>query len=381
LKGRFVELGSIAEFINGAAFKPSDWTDKGKRIIRIQNLTDPTKPFNRTRREVIDKLHVQPGDLLVSWSASLGVFEWHGADTALLNQHIFRVVHDSARIDKRYLRYGLERALLEMKRHLHGATMQHVNRGEFLATRLYLPPLPEQRRIAQILDKTNTLRTKRRAATVHLTTLVQSVFLDMFGDPINNEQNWQTCSLKDVAVRITDGTHKTPVYQESGIEFLSAKDLKDGGIAWGTGKFISKEAHLELMKRCNPEIGDILLAKSGSLGSVAIVDRPHDFSLFESLCLIKHDRSRIDSRFLIALLRTPTMLRHLLRQNKGVAIKHLHLVDVRNLRIPVPPLNRQQEFALRAEATDKLRMACRASISSLEGLFVSLQERAFRGNL
>lgn len=139
----FVELGSIAEFINGAAFKPEDWGNEGYRIIRIQNLTDPTKPYNWTKRVVSDRLLVSPGDLLVSWSASLGVFEWPGPDVALLNQHIFRVLPDTSRVDKRYLRYGLELALLEMQGYLHGATMQHVNRGEFLSTRLALPPLFE----------------------------------------------------------------------------------------------------------------------------------------------------------------------------------------------------------------------------------------------
>jgi type I restriction enzyme S subunit len=86
----------------------------------------------------------------------------------VLNQHIFRVLPDSSRIEKRYLRYGLELALLDMQRHLHGATMQHVNRGEFLATKVYLPPLPEQRRIAEILDKADALRAKRRAALAQL---------------------------------------------------------------------------------------------------------------------------------------------------------------------------------------------------------------------
>jgi type I restriction enzyme S subunit len=194
----FATLGSVAEFINGAAFKPEDWGDEGKPIVRIQNLTDPTKPFNRTKRQVAEKLHVHPGDLLVSWSASLGVFEWREPEIALLNQHIFRVLPDEARIDKRYLRYGLEGALLDMQRHLHGATMQHVNRGEFLATKLYLPPLPEQRRIAAILDKADALRAKRRAALAQLDTLTQSIFLDMFGDPATNPKGWPVFPLAEM---------------------------------------------------------------------------------------------------------------------------------------------------------------------------------------
>lgn len=141
MSATYSTLGDVAQFINGAAFKPEDWGDKGFPIIRIQNLTDTEKPFNRTVRVVADKLYVQPGDLLVSWSATLGVYTWNRSEVGVLNQHIFRVVPDEKKVDDRYLRHALSGALQSMGKHLHGATMQHVNRGEFLETALYLPAL------------------------------------------------------------------------------------------------------------------------------------------------------------------------------------------------------------------------------------------------
>jgi Type I restriction modification DNA specificity domain len=205
MSASYVPLNEAAEFINGVAFKPGDWGDAGKPIIRIQNLTDPSKPFNRTIRTVPPKFHVQPGDLLVSWSASLGVFQWSLPETALLNQHIFRVIPDSTRVDKRYLRHGLEVALLDMQRHLHGATMQHVNRGEFLSTKILLPTLSEQRRIAEILDRAEALRAKRRSAIAQLGALTQSVFLDMFGDPTSNMQGWERVPFGELLTNIDSG--------------------------------------------------------------------------------------------------------------------------------------------------------------------------------
>jgi type I restriction enzyme S subunit len=92
MKSVRVSLGEVADFINGVAFKPDDWGDEGQRIIRIQNLTDASKPYNRTTRVVPEKYHVHPGDLLVSWSATLGVFVWDEPDVGLLNQHIFRAL-------------------------------------------------------------------------------------------------------------------------------------------------------------------------------------------------------------------------------------------------------------------------------------------------
>ena len=153
-----VPVGDLAEFINGVAFKPDDWEETGRRIIRIQNLTDLTKPYNRTNRIVAQKYQVLPGDLLVSWSATLGVFVWKGPDTALVNQHIFRVVPKPGLVDAGFLKHMLENALVEMEKHLHGATMKHVNRNEFLSTTIPLPPLAEQKRIAAILDAADALR-------------------------------------------------------------------------------------------------------------------------------------------------------------------------------------------------------------------------------
>lgn len=381
MRSSLAELGSVADFVNGAAFKPEDWGDEGSRIIRIQNLTDPSKPYNRTTRPVTEKLYVEPGDLLVSWSASLGVFEWEGPDVGVLNQHIFRVIPDERRVDKRFLRHVLETALSQMRRHLHGATMQHVNRGEFLSTKIYLPSVLEQRRIAELLDRAEALRAKRRAAIAQLDTLTQAIFLDMFGDPVANHKGWEVSNLSDVATKITDGTHKTPTYTESGVPFLSAKDLKEGRIDWNTGKHISRDEHLDLIRRCKAEQGDVLLAKSGSLGTVAIVDRGGEFSLFESLCLIKQRRDLIEGTYLVHALRCPTMQALLLRKNKGIAVKHLHLVDIRDTEIPIPPLHQQHEFGQRVAAIEHLIQMGRTSLSALEGLFGSLQSRAFSGEL
>ena len=96
-------LGEVAEFVNGVAFKPADWTGVGRKIVRIQNLNDETKPYNRTERIVDKKYEINKGDILVSWSASLGVFIWDDEEQALLNQHIFKVVPNDDVVCEKYL--------------------------------------------------------------------------------------------------------------------------------------------------------------------------------------------------------------------------------------------------------------------------------------
>ncbi|MEO8385781.1 MAG: restriction endonuclease subunit S [Betaproteobacteria bacterium] len=154
IAGPLHPIGTTGKYVNGLAFKPTDWGDDGMPIIRIQNLTDRTKPMNRTMRKVDPVYIVQPGDLLVSWSATLDAFIWD-REPALLNQHIFKVIPDADRVSKKYLYYSLRRAIAEMLKseHLHGSTMKHINRGPFLSHEIAIPPLNEQEVVVAEIEK------------------------------------------------------------------------------------------------------------------------------------------------------------------------------------------------------------------------------------
>ncbi|HEE5438849.1 restriction endonuclease subunit S [Acinetobacter baumannii] len=382
---KLVRFGDLCKLQNGRAFKPEEWSEEGTPIVRIQNLNDENKPFNYCSFDVEKRFWIDSGDLLFSWSGtpgtSFGAFFWNRGK-GFLNQHIFRVDVKEELVDKHYLRYALNSLIIKIIDQAHGGVgLKHITKAKLEEVQIPLPPLAEQRRIASILDQADKLRQKRQQAIEKLDQLVQATFIDMFGDPISNPKNWDKCLLEKVTHKITDGTHKTPIYMSSGIEFLSAKDIKNGRIVWNTNKYISEQEHSQLIKRCNPEIGDIVLAKSGSLGSVAIIDRSHQFSLFESLCLIKHDRQQIDAIFLTSMLRSPSMLAHLLGKNKGIAIKHLHLVDIRGLQILLPPIELQHEFSSKIRTIDKLVGLHSASFEYIDSLFKSLQNQAFNGTL
>ncbi|AKB28173.1 Type I restriction-modification system, specificity subunit S [Methanosarcina siciliae T4/M] len=381
MSATFVKLGSVAEFINGVAFKPEDWGDSGTKIIRIQNLTDSTKPFNRTNRTVSDKYHVRPHDLLVSWSATLGVFEWFGPDEALLNQHIFRVLPDENKVEKRYLRYALEGALLDMQRHLHGATMQHVNRGEFLNTKLFLPSLPDQERIADILDRAEALRAKRRAALSQLDELVQSIFIDMFGDPLKNPKEWQQVQLGDLIFSASDGPHVSPPYTEAGIPFLSTRHVRAGEIIWEDLKFISQEDAEIQWKKCKPERGDILYTKGGTTGLAATVQTDQPFAIWVHVSLLKPDPQKVDSIWLESMLNNEFCYRQSQVLTHGIANRDLGLTRMVKIKMFLPPISLQKDFALRVVALQKLKTQHEASLTELDELFASLQYRAFRGEL
>jgi type I restriction enzyme S subunit len=150
----WVAIGETGEYINGFAFKPAHREDGGLPIVRIQNLTDETKPLNTTSIEVHEDYQINTGDMLMSWSATLDVFVWRRGP-ALVNQHIFKVVPEERVMLKDLLFHWLKRAIQQLQKtdHLHGSTMMHINRGPFMAHMVPLPPLAEQARIVTKLEE------------------------------------------------------------------------------------------------------------------------------------------------------------------------------------------------------------------------------------
>jgi type I restriction enzyme S subunit len=142
----------VAEYINGAIFKPSDWADAGVPIIRIQNLTGASDKYNYFAGDKPDQYRVLRGDMLISWSASIGVFVWHGEE-AWLNQHIFKVDRLADSLSKDFFLFSLRHSVNAIRAQTHGSTMKHIVRSDFLRTKMTLPPLHEQRAIASYLDR------------------------------------------------------------------------------------------------------------------------------------------------------------------------------------------------------------------------------------
>ncbi|QXR18984.1 restriction endonuclease subunit S [Acinetobacter variabilis] len=373
-------LGDVADFINGVAFKPEDWGTEGKPIIRIQNLNDPLKEYNYTEREVKDTNIARKGDLLVSWSASLGVYEWTGQD-ACINQHIFKVVPNNEKIDKTYLKRALELSIVEMESQVHGATMKHITRGKFLANQIPLPPLAEQRRIASILDQADELRQKRQQAIEKLDQLLQATFIDMFGDPVSNPKGWNLGRLGDVIHSAKDGPHVSPSYSETGIPFLSTRHVRAGKIVWGDLKFITEEDAQIHWKKCKPTRGDILYTKGGTTGLAAVVDTDLDFAVWVHVALLKTNHDKVRSEWLVSMLNTQYCYEQSQRYTHGIANRDLGLKRMVNIEMYIPPLDEQDKFVNFKNKLLKNNLLFESSYSSLEQLFKSLQNQAFNGTL
>ena len=165
--------------------------------------------------------------------------------------------------------------------------------------------------------------------------------------PFELPQNWEWSRLQTICYPITDGTHKTPTYSDSGYIFLSAKNITTGKINWNDIMYIPKSLHDELYSRVSPKINDILLAKNGTTGVAAIVDRECEFDIYVTLALLRVVNNNISSQYLLKIIASDTIQDYFKSSLKGIGVPNLHLEHIRTTLIPIPPINEQNKIAER----------------------------------
>ena len=241
-------------------------------------------------------------------------------------------------------------------------------------SKVYIPLIDKKKQQNIVHDLTVIERAliNRQQALSILNHLVKSRFVEMFGTG-----EFPSVKLKDVCSKITDGTHKTPVYLSEGIPFVSAKNIKDGKLVFDDIKYISEQECAEIQKRCQITAGDILLTKSGSLGMPALVDVDFPFGVFESLAVLKYDRERLNGAFLHSQINSDDFQHRLLSGVKGIAVKHLHLNVIGATEIILPPMELQNQFADFVALTDKSKLAVQQSIDTLQTLKAKLMQDYF----
>jgi type I restriction enzyme S subunit len=193
-------------------------------------------------------------------------------------------------------------------------------------------------------------------------------------------KNWKTKKLSEVCAKITDGTHQTPRYFSDGVIFLSSKNVTSGKIDWVNIKYIDEKQHLEMHKRVAPKVNDILLAKNGTTGVAAMVDRDVVFDIYVSLALLRPLEGLLPD-YLLHFINSPLAKNQFNKRLKGIGVPNLHLEEIREVEIPLPPLPEQQRIVAildeafaaiakaKANAEQNLKNAKELFESYLQGVF------------
>ena len=373
-----VRLGDVATYINGYAFKPSDWSDTGLPIIRIQDLTGNSYQANRYNGEYSSKYEVNNGDVLISWSASLGVYVWHG-EKALLNQHIFKVVFNKEEISKNFFVYQVENILEKAASEAHGATMKHLTKPVFDALPFYLPSVEEQRRIAATLDKVTDLISKRRQQLDKLDELVKARFVEMFGDPATNPKGWDKGTIRDVVTEVKYGTSK-PAVEGGTYKYLRMGNITyDGHLDLTDLKYIDVPA--SQLDKCTVKKGDVLFNRTNSK---ELVGKTCVYNLDETMVIAGYIiRVRVNNRvlpeYLSAVLNSSYGKKTLAEMCKAIVGQaNINAQELQNIQIVIPPIELQYEFLKVIQKIEKINLPISRSLEKLQTLKKALMQEYFK---
>ena len=353
----YKKLGDIASYINGYAFKPEDRGDKGLPIIRIQDLTGNAYDLGFYDGKYPEKIEINDGDVLISWSASLGVYVWNRGK-ALLNQHIFKVAFDKVEVDKNYFVYAVRHKIDEMVSKTHGATMKHIVKKDFDATQIPFPSLEEQAEIAVKLDKVTHVINARMEELSKLDTLIKARFVEMFCDSKNE---WQEVRIEDICNDMRTGPFGSALHHDEfvnqGVFVLGIDNAVENKFSYNRMRYITEEKY-EKLKRYTVYPGDVIITIMGTVGRSAVIpaDMPKAINTKHLACLTPN-KYLINSVFLSNVFQThPEIRAQLTRQSKGAIMDGLNLTIIKSLKFALPPIELQNKFVEFYEQVNKSKV-------------------------
>ena len=372
-------MGDIATYINGYPFKPEQRGTTGLPIIRIQDLTGNAYDIGFYDGDYPEQIEINDGDVLISWSASLGVYIWNKGK-ALLNQHIFKVAFDKCAVNKQYFVCAVQHKLQEMETKTHGATMKHIVKKDFDNIVIPFPTLEEQEEIAQIMNHASGIISARQQQLQKLDELVKAPFVELFGDLVfgdkiktNRHKIGEIASVTKLA-----GFEFTKYiqYKEQGeIIMLRGLNCKKGKLVLDDVKWIDK-ATSDLLPRSKLFYGDILMTYAGTIGDVAMVDADNKYHLAPNVAKITlNDKMAYNPVFLMHLFMYSND--YIMTFASQVAQASINMEKIRSFEYYFPCIDMQNEFATFVKQTDKTKLTIRKRLDKLELLKSALMQKYF----
>ncbi|KGR80087.1 restriction endonuclease subunit S [Ureibacillus manganicus] len=264
---------------------------------------------------------------------------------------------------------------------ISGSAQPQIVRNAIGKIQIPVCDMETQIQIVKTLKMAEELISNREAQISALDELTRSLFLDMFGDPSSNEK-WDVNNLDALTLKITDGEHNNPEFLSSGEYMIKAKDVLESGISLDDPSYISTEDLNKFRKKCNPDLGDLLLVSRGAtIGRTTVVDTEIPFALMGSVILIKLDTSLINNYYLVNLLKSSFVKSKLVSASSASAQQAIYLKDLKKLQIMLPPLQLQESYANKVIEIEKQKNVLLESLKEFENFFNGLLQKAFSGEL
>ena len=386
-----VVLSHVCEMVTDGTHASPVRVAMGVPVLSAQNvkgneLNPSTLRFTTQDELILFQRRVKPkaGDVLLTIVGTIGRSAVLTTDFDFVLQRSVAILRThSHKVNSDYLKLALDSG--DFQRQLLSATNSSAQAGVYLGKlsklTIPLPPLPEQRRIATILDQADNLRINRRFGRNAIDQIAGGVFAAMFGDPIETARDSQAMALELVTEAIIDCPHTTPIWTQSGNLCIRTPNLGRGEWDLKDARYVSNATHATRTARGALNPGDIILSREGTIGVGALVPAEMKASMGQRLVQVKPKALVTDGEFLLAYLLEVLRPDRLTRLMVGSTVLHLNVRDLRNLKVLVPPIDKQIHFASVMKKLRKLQEAHRRHSFQLDELFASLQHRAFRGEL
>ena len=381
-----IKLGELGEVVSGSTPKTNikDYWDGEILWITPAEIQEDDYYIADTQRKItnlaVEKTNLKllpKGTVLLSSRAPIGKVAI--CDNDMYCNQGFKNIICSDRLENRYVYYFLKYNVEYIKSLGRGATFKEISKG--IVENLEIPYIEkkEQIEIANKLDKITEILKIKKQQIKQFDEIIKSQFVEMFGNVNDNKNSYEIKTLGEVFEFIKDGTHSTPTYTDdkiNGIKFLSAKDVTNGIINWENIKYIPLELHEQLVKRVKPQKDDILLAKNGTTGVCAKVDRDEIFDIYVSLALLRPKEGYLVD-YLVQAINNDMTKEQFDRSLKGVGVPNLHLGEIQKVKIIVPPIELQNQFADIVKQIDKQKFEIENSLKEMQELYEALMERYF----
>jgi type I restriction enzyme S subunit len=388
-------IGSLCKLLNGRAFKPTDWTDTGLPIVRIQNLNNHEAPFNRFNGEVRHRFLIDSGALLFARSGtpgtSFGSHIWNRGP-AVLNQHIFNVIFDETKIDKDFFRFAINQKLDELIDKAHGGVgLRHVTKGKFEATEIDLPPLDDQRILVAKIDSLLKRLEAAKADLDRIPRLIerykQAIRAVAFSEALREATHCPT--LGEIVTEMKNGLSRKPVQAPPGVPILRISAVRPGRVNLADRRFFVTAKNESLV---NYELknGDLLFTRyNGNAALVAVCGVVRDLEetiLYPDKLIRVRLKPDARAEFVEMLMASTQMRAKLSPHIKTAAGQHgISGKDLKSVSIPLPPLPVQERILGRVTSHMAQISATELEATRATQLFDRLDHatlaKAFRGEL
>jgi type I restriction enzyme, S subunit len=389
-------IGELCNLINGRAFKPSDWRPDGLPIVRIQNLNDRSKPFNKFDGKYSDKHFIDNGAILLSWSGtpgtSFGCFRWERGP-GLLNQHIFKVITETSIIDGDFFIYAVNSRLDEMIRQAHGGVgLRHITKSKLEAIHLPIPKLEEQRRIVarlkECMERVEEIEGLRAEAIEEAEAMLPSLLNETF---LDFRSSYEKVEIGDAAIETRYGTSKKCSTTNKGTAILRIPNVAGGFVNFDDLKYCSLDKKEQ--QKLILEKGDLLFVRTNGsrdlVGRCAIYEGNADdckYGFASYLIRVRLDQTKMNPHFLAFFLNSTHGRSELDKRRRTSAGQfNINSENLRTIEILLPPIDVQEKtvdtLRVHQRQISELQVELRDAWETETHLRDAILRKAFAGEL